>query len=1046
MYYEKNKAEKLSDELFRDPTAEYRGAPFWAWNCKLEPKELLRQIDIFKEMGLGGFHMHVRTGMETEYLSDEFLGYIKECVEKAKSNNMLAYLYDEDRWPSGTAGGYVTAESDEYRKKRLRITAVPYSDKEAEHSPFLDYGDSNNRTEEGSLLTCFDIVLDENGCLKSYREVGETDPVEGTRWYAYLELGEKSAWFNNQSYIDTLSKPAMDRFIDITYNAYLKTCGEDFGKVVPSIFTDEPQVSFKERLEYSTDLKDATIPWTTDFEKTYKETYGEDIIKAIPELFWELPNGKISTSRYHYHDHVAARFVAAFADNCGRWCQEHNLMLTGHMMEEQDLISQTRAHGEAMRNYRSFQLPGIDMLCGNREFTTAKQAQSAVHQYGKEAMLSELYGVTGWDFDLRSHKLHGDWQAALGVTLRVQHLSWVSMKGEAKRDYPASISYQSPWYTEYRAVEDHFARVNTALTRGKPLVKVGVIHPIESSWLHWGPNDREGARLDALNRNFIDFTGWLTRGLVDFDFICESLLPEQCNVGGAPLTVGQMQYDTVIVPGCETLRGTTLDRLEQFQNAGGKLIFMGSAPTLCDAKPSARAKALYDRSEKIDFTKNALLEALSDDRILSVRFSDGKPAERYCHQLRQDNDCTWLFLAQCVDPESAFVANKYTLDIALKGAYSVTLYNTMTGETEKLPQKLQNGFTVIRQELYDYGSLLLKYEPSAQEACAADSLKNCDREETPMKGCACAQTAESENLLSLPCAVNYTLSEPNALLLDLAEFSIDGAPFGPEEEILRIDNLVRDKIGLPRRCAAVAQPWVVPDHPEKHKVTLRFTVDSEISVPDAHLALEDAEKAEIKLNGVLVDNRTDGYYVDRAIKTVLLPMINAGQNTLEVTLPLSERVGLEWCYLVGDFGVRVFGQGKRITKLPEKLYFGDIVSQGLPFYGGNITYEIPVKRAGRYTLHVPHYRGGILSVADDCGRQNIMIPPYNAAVCTKTDHAILKLTLFGNRYNAFGHVHCANESMRWLGPDCWRTEDDCWSYEYHLRPLGVLSTPKLLKD
>lgn len=77
-------------------------------------------------------------------------------------------------------------------------------------------------------------------------------------------------------------------------------------------------------------------------------------------------------------------------------------------------------------------------------------------------------------------------QMGLGVTVRVPHLSWVSMKGEAKRDYPASIGYQSPWWKDYAYVEDHFARVCTALTRGKPVVRVGVIHPIESYWLHWG--------------------------------------------------------------------------------------------------------------------------------------------------------------------------------------------------------------------------------------------------------------------------------------------------------------------------------------------------------------------------------------------------------------------------------------------------------------------------------------------------------------------------------------------------------------------------------
>ncbi len=43
-----------------NPSSEYRGCPLWAWNSKLEKEQLRRQIDTFKEMGLGGFHMHVR--------------------------------------------------------------------------------------------------------------------------------------------------------------------------------------------------------------------------------------------------------------------------------------------------------------------------------------------------------------------------------------------------------------------------------------------------------------------------------------------------------------------------------------------------------------------------------------------------------------------------------------------------------------------------------------------------------------------------------------------------------------------------------------------------------------------------------------------------------------------------------------------------------------------------------------------------------------------------------------------------------------------------
>ena len=65
MLYQKNKGDTFSEELFREPTAEYRGTPFWAWNCELDKDELLWQIERLKEMGFGGFHMHSRCGMAT---------------------------------------------------------------------------------------------------------------------------------------------------------------------------------------------------------------------------------------------------------------------------------------------------------------------------------------------------------------------------------------------------------------------------------------------------------------------------------------------------------------------------------------------------------------------------------------------------------------------------------------------------------------------------------------------------------------------------------------------------------------------------------------------------------------------------------------------------------------------------------------------------------------------------------------------------------------------------------------------------------------------
>ena len=121
MLYKENAAKTLSEELFRTPTKAFRGTPFWSFNCKLEKDELLWQIGELKKMGFGGFHMHARSGLDTPYLGDEYMALIRACCDKATDEDMLAWLYDEDRWASGSAGGSVTADP-RFRRRSLCLS------------------------------------------------------------------------------------------------------------------------------------------------------------------------------------------------------------------------------------------------------------------------------------------------------------------------------------------------------------------------------------------------------------------------------------------------------------------------------------------------------------------------------------------------------------------------------------------------------------------------------------------------------------------------------------------------------------------------------------------------------------------------------------------------------------------------------------------------------------------------------------------------------------------------------------------------------------
>lgn len=1017
-FYKHSEDESLEKDLFENPTSEYRGAPFWAWNCKLDKSILAEQIEVFKKMGFGGFHIHSRTGMAEEYLGESFMNFVKFSVKKAKDKDMLTYLYDEDRYSSGYAGGYVT-KNPKYRSKALyfstrEIPVYPMQEAYEQGKPYL--------------VGVFDVRLNDDGELIGYNRVEKCQDCSGLKWYAYIKTSKTDAWFNNSTYVDTLSKEAIDEFVKITYDAYRDAVGGDFGMSIPSMFTDEPHSPAMIQMAYGKGNEEIKLPWTYSLPAEFEKKYGYDISDRLPEIIWNLADGSISEARYNYRDFVCGMFAENYLENCRNACHKNNLNFIGHIMAEENLECQTQWCGETMRAYKYFDFPGIDILCHSIGLNAAKQCQSVVHQYGKEAMTCELYGVTNWKFDFRGHKLEGDWLAALGTTLRVPHLSWVSMAGESKRDYPASIGYQSPWYEEYSYIENHFARINTALTRGKPQVRVAVIHPIESYWINYGPNDSTGEKRRQINQNFADLTEWLLFGSIDFDFVCESLLAEQTYFcADRQLGIGQMRYEAVIVPNCETLRSSTLNVLAEFAKCGGTIFIAGDEPRYIDAKKTDDY-SVFNLFKHINYDRYDILNSLDAFRDVKIVNSDGTLCDNFIYNLRNDNGCMWLFIAHGKYPQCSEDVSPQNIKIIVRGRKTPVLYDTLSGKTNEIEFVYNNNNTVMNYCMYQNDSLLIKLE---------------NRETAPL--CFKKLPDEVIKTINLFKRVNYERCEPNVLLLDRAQFALNCEEYDGEEEILKIDIICREKKCWPLRSESFAQPWTVPYEEPVDFVMLRFKISSEINVNNALLAVEDAEKLDITFNGIKIENYIVGYYVDHAIKTLKLTEIRQGENELIIKVPFGKRTNIEWCYILGDFNVRVNGTESVITESYKKIGFSDLTTQGMPFYGGNIIYKTEVETPEcDMLIHTVNYRGSLVKIyvdGNECG-VSAFAPYIVRANGIKSGRHIIEFKLFGTRINTFGGLHNITRP-NWVNSGYWRTTGDNWCYEYNFWQNGILSAPRI---
>ena len=182
----------------------WKPIPFWSWNDKLESEELCKQIAWMKQNEIGGFFMHARGGLKTEYLSEEWMKCIATCADYAKELGMDAWAYDENGWPSGFVGGKLLEDKENCDKYILHTIG------EFDTNATINY-----LLKEDTLQR-----------VKDATEQGE-----------YLNLYIHTS----VSTVDILNPEVVNKFIHLTHEAYKSYIGEDFSTKIRGFFTDEPQ-------------------------------------------------------------------------------------------------------------------------------------------------------------------------------------------------------------------------------------------------------------------------------------------------------------------------------------------------------------------------------------------------------------------------------------------------------------------------------------------------------------------------------------------------------------------------------------------------------------------------------------------------------------------------------------------------------------------------------------------------------------------------------------------------------------------------------------
>ncbi len=335
----------------------YRPVPFWSWNEKLETEESRRQVELMEKAGIGGFFMHARGGLQTEYMGEEWFDNIGACIDEAEKRGMHAWAYDENGWPSGFGGGIVNGKGVRYQQKYLRVC------------PLGEVEPQEERVIYRTQTECF-----------------------------YYEV--------NPFYVDTLDGEVTEDFLREIYEPYC----EKYKTRFDGFFTDEPQIS-RNGIPWSFILP-------AEYEKAYGEPIYPHLSELFSPVgdyqttrirFWKLVTELFSANfmkkiydfchkkGLHFTGHLVLEERLASQITSNGACMPHYEYLdipgmdwlgrpiwqcltamqvssVAAQMGKKQVLSETFAlcghnvgHDELKRNYEWMMVRGINLLCQHLE-------------------------------------------------------------------------------------------------------------------------------------------------------------------------------------------------------------------------------------------------------------------------------------------------------------------------------------------------------------------------------------------------------------------------------------------------------------------------------------------------------------------------------------------------------------------------------------------------------------------------------------------------------------------------------------------------------
>lgn len=192
---------------------------------------------------------------------------------------MNIWIYDENSYPSGFAGGHVPELMPESYNQGQGLAL-----KKVELLP-------------EKLDNCFICLKKEGDKWKDITNEIDSYKQKKGEYYLYEKtFYGRSDWYGGYSYVDVMVKGVTEKFIDVTMQGYEKVAKNEFGKTIPGIFTDEPNIQ-----------SSGGLRWTPDLFDVFQQKWNYDLRPLLPLLEEEVGNWK--EVRHNYMETLLQLFI-----------------------------------------------------------------------------------------------------------------------------------------------------------------------------------------------------------------------------------------------------------------------------------------------------------------------------------------------------------------------------------------------------------------------------------------------------------------------------------------------------------------------------------------------------------------------------------------------------------------------------------------------------------------------------------------------------------------------------------------------------------------